>query len=718
MNKTGNNLKNHWNLPKILFKGSLVFILGIYIQFAYLSLSPVIYGKNIDEFSAKRNTIKTNLKADRGVIYDRNSNVLALNVSSYTVIAYLSETRTGSSNIPKHVVDKEKTAKALEPILNMTYDRIMNLLSINAYQVELGPGGRNITELKKDEIEKLNLPGISFMSHSKRHYPNGDFASYLIGYAKQYEKTIKIGSSTRYEYDIVGELSIEGKYNDVLKGKDGYLEYQQDLRGYKIPDTKETRIEPINGNNIHLTLDSNIQRFMEDEIKSSTSTYNPEWMILTAMDAKTGEILGSVSTPSFDPNKLNIKNYENPLTSYVFEPGSVMKIYTYMCAIDKGVYKGTDEFLSGSLKVGTDTVNDWNKKGWGTINFDLGFEYSSNVGASLIASEYIKKSDLQECFKKYGFGAKTDIELPRELEGTIKFNYPIEVAAASYGQGITSTAMQQLQALSIIANDGYMVKPKIINKIVDPNTNEVVYKFEKTTTDQIVKKETAQKIKELMFNVVNAKNEGTTGKPYYMEGYDLIGKTATSQVFDNKLGRYSNDVIYSFGGMFPKNDPKIIIYGAMKKPTHGANSGLVSSVKKTVESISKHLSIHDSYKPDETMKEILIENYINKYTNEVKEKLNNLNVLVLGFGDKVINQSITEGVTLLTGDRIILLTNDSDIELPNLKGMTSQDAETILKMLNLKYNLEGYGYVKSQLYDKETETINLILEQKYVDKKE
>lgn len=713
MNKTGNNLKNNWVLPKVLFKASLVFIMVLYAQYAYLSLSPVIYGKNISEFATTRNTIKTTLKADRGIIYDSESNVLALNVSSYTVIAYLSETRTGSLSFPRHVVDKQKTAEALSPILNMTEEALLKLLNQNLYQVELGPGGRNITELKKEEIENLNLPGIDFTSYSKRYYPNGDFASYIIGYAKKYEKTVKVDSLTKYEYDIVGELSIEGKYNDVLKGIDGYLEYQRDLQGFKIPDTKEKRIEPINGNNIYLTIDSNIQRFMEDAVKNSTNTYNPEWMMLVAMDAKTGAILGNVSTPSFDPNKLNITNYENPLTTYVFEPGSVMKTYTYMCALDKGVYRGNDTFLSGSLEIGSDTVNDWNKKGWGTINFDLGFEYSSNVGASILVDDYIKRADLQECLTKYGFGSKTDIELPRELDGQIRFTYPIEVAAASYGQGITSTAVQQLQALSIIANNGNMVSPRIIQKIEDPNMKLNTLEFKPVITENVVKTSTAEYMKELMYNVVNAKNEGTTGKPYYMEGYDVIGKTATSQVFDTSLGRYSNDVIYSFGGMFPKDKPEIIIYGAMKKPTHGTSAGLSQAIKKSIESIAKHLNIHDNYQIDGSVTQVKIGNYINKKTDEVLKSLTNFNVITLGKGNIIIDQSPTPGITLLTNDKIILLTNDTEIEVPNMKGWPSQDVKILFKMINKDYKIEGYGSVVSQEYVEEEDVFNIVLDTEY-----
>lgn len=213
------------------------------------------------------------------------------------------------------------------------------------------------------------------------------------------------------------------------------------------------------------------------------------------MDAKTGDILGSASSPSFDPNTLNITNYENPLTSFVYEPGSVMKIFTYLCAIDKGTYKGDELYQSGNIKIEDRIISDWNKIGWGKITFDYGFEMSSNVAVSNIMQRFLTKEDLKTCLNNYGFGNKTGIDLPRELSGTIKFEFPVEVAAAAYGQGISTTPIQQLQALSIIANNGKMLKPHIISKIVDPNTGKVAYERKVEESSQIVSEAAIKKFK-------------------------------------------------------------------------------------------------------------------------------------------------------------------------------------------------------------------------------
>ena len=684
---------NKWKSPMIAFCFFLVFIFVLYLQYLYLSLSSNVYGINMQQFANNRNTYSSTLYAKRGTIYDVQGDILATDVSSYTVIAYLDESRTGSSSTLYHVQDKQKTAEALSPLLNMDVDTLLELLNKDAYQVELGPGGRGISEVLKKQIEELNLPGIDFIESYKRFYPNGDFASYLIGYAKKNEVMV----NDKLENIMQGELGIEVKYDDILKGTNGYIAYQQDRYGYKIPDTPEENVPAINGSDIYLTIDANIQRILEAEADKIVESYDPEWLTVTIMDAKTGDILGSVSEPSFDPNILNITNYENPLTSFVYEPGSVMKIFTYMCAIEKGTYVGNQTYMSGNIDIEGTKIYDWNKYGWGEITYDHGFEMSSNVGTVNMMQNFLTKDDLKQCLTSYGFGSSTNIELPRELSGSLVFNYPVEVAAASYGQGITTTPIQQLQALSIIANDGYMLKPNIISKIV--KDGEVTYERQVTKSDRIVSEQTVEKIKELMYNAVNNVEGGAIGTAYIVDGLDVIGKTGTAEIADLENGGYLTgwlDSIYSFSGMFPKDDPEIVIFASIKRPNNGSNIGLKTMSNAIMESIGKYLGLigGDSI---ETNKSFQIGSYINLNTNDVKESLENkgLDVIVLGNGDRIINQ-YPINTTLLQGDKIFLLTNDSNIKMPSLIGYTKIECISLLNLLNVDYEFEGYGYVIEQ----------------------
>lgn len=698
--KKGKIKNKKWELPKLVFKVFSFFLVCLYIQLVYLSISNKIYGKDMTEFASSRNTVKQTIKASRGTIYDKNEEVLALNVSSYTLFAYLDEERSKNSSVPLHVKDIDYTAEKLSEILGKDKEYFKKILENgkknNKKQVEFGTIGKGITELVKEQIEELELPGISFIETKKRYYPNGNFASYIIGYAKDKEVTYKDEHGDRVtKNEITGELGIESEYNDLLNGKDGYIEYQQDRYGYKISGTKEINEKTEDGYNIYLTIDSNIQRFVESAITKSTEKYDPELMMITVMDAKNGDILATSQTPSFDPNVRDIKNYENSLVTYTYEPGSTMKIYTYMCAIENGVYDGNKTFKSGSYKIGDDIIKDWNNKGWGTITFDKGFEYSSNVGIANILNNNLNKNQLKECLKKYGFGKTTDIELTREQAGSINFNYKIEVATAGFGQGISSTAMQQLQALTIISNNGKMLKPHIVDKIVNPNTNEIYYESKKEESEQLVKEETITKIKELMYNVVNGTDSWTTGKSYKIEDFDIIGKTGTAEISEN--GRYLKDqYIYSFAGMYPKDNPEYIVYGMIKKPKGNTSKGLSDAIKDIITSISKYKLTNIT--KEEKIHEYVMKSYINTNVELTSKELNEkgFNVLKLGNGEKIIKQYPNKGTQITKKDKIIFLTNENDIAMPNFENYSRLETKIISDLLELEYSFDGYGYVYEQ----------------------
>lgn len=712
--------KTIWMLPKQVFYIFFLCIFLLYLKLAFLSLSPVVYGKNIAEFASTRNTVRKTIKASRGNIFDSSSNPLAINVSSYTLIAYLDESRSNGTTL-NHVQDVSTTAQKLSEVLECSEEKIKTILENGIknkkYQVEFGSVGKGITELKKDEILSLNLPGISFIESEKRYYPNGNFASYVIGYAKDKEVE-KDGEITT---EMVGELGIEAKYNDELNGTDGYLEYQQDRYGYKIAGTKEINNEAKNGSDIYLTIDSSIERFVEGEIEEVQNTYNPEWTILTVMDAKTGEILGASSTPSFDPNVRDVSSYENPFATTAYEPGSTMKIYTYMCALETGLYDGDETFKSGSITIGEDTINDWNNKGWGKITLDKGFEYSSNVGVVNLIQKYLNKEKLKDCFKKYGFGKKTNVEFTREVAGQLNFNYEVEVATAGFGQGIKTTVVQQLQAASIVANDGHMISPHIVKKIVDPNTKEITYESEVTKSEQLVKKSTIEKIKELMYNTIHGTDSGTAGRSYNIEGFDLIGKTGTAQIYESGKGYLKGDNNYIFSSviMFPKDDPEIIIYGAMKQPKYGKYKGLADAVKNLVKNIAKYKNIYEEKEETQKISMTTLSSYIGLPTSNVKETLENykLNVIQIGDGDKIINQYPSVGNSVLENDKIILFTNDKEYKMPNIKGWSRSDVANLCTLLDLKLETEGFGYVKESSIEEDStihsgDTIKVIFESK------
>lgn len=667
----------------LLSKIVTIFLFAIIsVKLVYVALAPTVDGIDLKKFALSRTTTSKTIEADRGNIYDVNGEVLATDVRSYTVIAYLEESRTTDLSKPRHVIDKQGTAEALSPIINMSVKSIMNLLSTkNVYQVELGPGGRNISELVKEEIENLNLPGIDFIKSTKREYPNGDFASYIIGYAKKNE-----------EGSIVGELGIEGKYNNELTGKNGKITYQKDAYGYKIVNTPEIVEEAENGYHVYLTIDSNIQLYLENAI-DEIEDYKIDWATITIADAKTGAIVASSSSPSFNPNTLNITNYNNPLTSYVYEPGSTMKIYSFMAAIEEGLYSGEEKYKSGSIQVSDYKISDWNRDGWGVISYDTGFTYSSNVAAVML-SQRLGKDKLMEYYKKFGFGTKTGIELSNEYNGKISFNYESEIASASYGQGITTTPIQNIKALTALSNEGILLKPYIISKILDNNGN-IVYEGKRTEEGRVVSENTVKKIVDLMDLTVNSNDSLVTGKKYHTDKLTLVGKTGTANYTENGKyvsGTYSN--IRSFAGMFPKDDPRYIIYVSVKKFQGPANN-LGTIIKKMVESVVTYKNLSDKESSVDNSKVVSLANYINVSKDIVIQKLESFGLcpIVIGNGEFIIKQYPNKDNLVLVGSKVFLMTNGNEFVMPNVVGWTRSEIISFAKLLNIEYEINGYGNV-------------------------
>lgn len=675
----------------ILILVAFLFVI-IIIRLGYVCLSKSVDDIDLKAFADSRNTVNKVLYASRGSIFDTEGEVLAESVNAYTVIAYLSSTRDGD-----HVEDINKTAEALSPILGISVDKLIETLSKDKYQVELK---RDVKELLKSEIKELDLPGIDFVESTTRYYKSGTFASYIIGYAKKSE-----------DGQINGELGIESYYNDILKGTNGSKIYQKDAYGYQIPNTDSYTEEAISGSDIYLTIDSNIQLIAENAIKDLSKNRQMSWAFMVVMDSDTGAIVASATNPSFDPNDLStITEYMNPLVSYQYEPGSTMKTFSFATAIDSGNYNGSDTFKSGSIEVADVVIKDANKTGWGIITYDQGYAYSSNVGASYLALKVGVKT-LTSYYQNLGFGEQTGIELANEAKGDINFLYKSELATAAFGQGISVTPIQMLQALTTITNDGMMIKPYIVKKIVDEN-GKVTYEGKRQEVRQVFNKTTADYMQKLMYNVVY----NGLSKSWQTDNVTLMGKTGTAQIASSKGGYLSGeyDYIRSFTGIFPAEDPKYIIYVASKQLV-GSMKDIANVTTKAVEEIASYAKITNNQDEDKN-EAITIDNYMSKETTNVVSTLESLNLkpIVLGNGKYIINQYPLKDTKVYANSKIFLLTNGNDILMPNILNYSLNEVNTLTSLLKIKYTSSGYGYVNSQSIPEGTiidsqSTLNIIL---------
>ena len=683
--------KNNIRYSKLVILGSLLLFCLMIGRIIQLGMSSEIDGVNLKELASNRTTRTETISAMRGSIYSVNGDVLAQNVASYKLIAYLDPKRTTNKKKPQHVVDKEETATKLAPIIGMEKDDVLKYLSKeNVYQTEFGTKGKDLNELTKKKIEDLNLPGLDFIESFKRYYPKGNFASYTIGYTKTDEKS-----------NITGELGVEKQYDKLLKGEDGHLTYQKDLKGYKIADTPVVRKDAIQGKDIYLTIDSNIQFFIEQAINNSHKGYNWEWFHITILDAKTGAVLGTSSSPSFDPNKRDLVNYLDMMISSPYEPGSTMKTFTYMAAMENGVYNGSETYRSGVYTTSDGTeIGDWDRGGWGVISFDKGYAMSSNVGVINLINRHMSSLMLKQYFKKLGFGKKTGIELPNEMKGKLDFKYETEIYNAGFGQGITTTPIQNVKALTPLTNDGVLLEPYVISKIVDSDTKETIVENKRKEVERVASTATVQKMIQLMSDCVNG--YGNTGSGYRIDSGELIGKTGTAQIANERGGGYlsgKEDIISSFAGIYPKSNPQVIIYASIKKPSGGSQKPVSNAVKEIVANISKYYGNSDSNSSKTiNITKYQVESFINQKTENVKLDLTakGIKYQVIGNGSKVINQSPNSGDIMTNNDIIYLITNDSSMKVPSVQGLSSKVGKDILQKLGLRVKLDGVGYVTEQ----------------------
>ncbi|MCT7781029.1 MAG: penicillin-binding protein 2, partial [Lactobacillus iners] len=340
-------------------------------------------------------------------------------------------------------------------------------------QVEFGTAGSGISLATKKKIMAMHLPGIHFDETPSRLYPNGRFASHIIGIAQPFN------DKKNHSINLIGTMGIEKYFNKVLSGKDGRRIALVDAGEYQLPGGQHSYKAPINGNNIYLTIDSQLQIYLENLLDAVQNKYKPKALTAIVEDVKTGKIMAASQRPTFDPatrKGLN-DNWRNILVQDSYEPGSVFKILSITAAIQEGKYNPKEYYRSGSITFNGSTIHDWNYTGWGAIPFEQAFPRSSNVGMSILVNR-LGRHTWRRYLDNYHIGKKTNITLPDENSGLINIHSQIDQAVTSFGQGINVNAMQMMQVYSALANSGQMLKPQLVEKIVS-SSGKVIKRYKK-----------------------------------------------------------------------------------------------------------------------------------------------------------------------------------------------------------------------------------------------
>lgn len=675
----------------------LLFFILI-IRFVYIQATGEVSGEVLAAKAEKKYATSKVLEASRGSILDRNGEVIAEDTSSYKLVAITDESLSKNDpEHPVHVKDPEKTAEELAKYIELDESEIYRILTKEgAKQVEFGTAGKNLSYETKKKIEKLKLPGIAIIEGKKRNYPNGTFASHVVGFVEEKE------DETTGEYTETGKLGIEQSLNSLLTGKNGSMSYDSDYWGYILPGSKEKVTPAQNGDNVYLTLDKKIQSFLEDTMKKVDAQYNPKKMIAIVANPKTGEILAMSQRPTFNPSTKEglADSWHNEAIESSYEPGSTMKIFTLAAAIEEGVFNGNEKYKSGSYKVtkNSSPIHDHNRVGWGRITYLEGVQRSSNVAFAKIAKEKLGFETYREYLTKFGLDKKTGIDLPHEATSSIAYKWPIEKITTAYGQGTAITPIQQIQAATAIANDGRMVKPYVIDKIVDGSTKKIVKQTKTELVGTPISAETAKEVRDILETVVTSKNG--TGQKYAIKGYDVAGKTGTASIPSS--GGYltgTNNYVFSFLGMAPKDDPQLIMYVAVQQPQLAADelgSDPVSAIFTSVmKSSLQYMDITPSSKPK--AQSIKVPDLSGLSVSEAKQVLKEkgLEAVVIGKGTSITKQLPKAEDTYLEGEKVIIKT-DGEKTVPNMKGWSLRDVLKVTELNGIKLKKDGSGYVYTQ----------------------
>ncbi len=618
-------------------------------------------------------------RSPRGSIYDSKERLLAGSASAESVIA-----------IPPQIEDKAEAARLLSTAIDMDEEQLFGLLSKQSASVYIK---RLVDEETASAVRKLNIKGISFSQETKRLYPHGSLASQLLGFVGIDE----------------GLSGLEHFYELTLKGRDGRIEFQSDAKGRQMPQGVQSYIKPKDGNDLILTIDQTIQYIMEREMERVMLGSKPKGIIAIAVDPTTGAVLGIAGKPDYDPNRFAEFPQEywklTPVTD-TYEPGSTYKLVTLSAAIEEGVYSATEGFYcGGSITVAGHSIGCWTRGrgGHGAIDFTEVVLGSCNPGF-ITLGQRLGADKLLEYINAFGFGARTGIDIPGEGSGLIftreQFG-PLEAATSSFGQGVSVTPIQQIMAVTAIANGGYLMKPYVVKEVRDSDGN-VLQKNEPEVVRRILSPETTREVTRIMELVVT---EGS-GMNAYIEGYRIAGKTGTAQKVGPGGVYIGGEYILSFVGFAPAEDPQIVIYIAVDAPQVGPQWGSQVSApmfKRMMNDILNYLNVPSSKTPVNTPPRMVeVPDLVNLSLGEASDVLETSGLLVkiIGDGRAILNQTPKPGAKVPLHTQILLYLggepSSDEVAVPDLTGKSMREAGEILGWLGLRMNFSGSGLAISQ----------------------
>lgn len=630
--------KIHIRMNLVLLGITFLFILIIgkvfYIQvFSYHKLSSLadsLWSRNLP------------IEGDRGKIYDSEGIALADNETTVSLVF-----------IPNQIKNKEEVAKRISEILNTSYEDMLKHASKRTVMERVHPEGRRLSFEIADKINELKLDGVYLLKESKRVYPYESLMSHTLGF---------VG------IDNQGLSGLELIYDNFLTGAYGAIKYLSDAKGNKLELT-ESYVQPQDGMNMTLTVNYKLQATLERELDNAVSKYNPDQALGIAMNPKTGEILAISSRPNF--NAAHYQDYKaeeinrNLPIWATYEPGSTFKIITLATALEEKLIDLQKDtyYDSGSVQVENARIKCWKHGGHGAQTILNVVENSCNPGFVHIGQK-IGKETLFKYIKSFGFGTLTGVDLNGESKGILfpldKVG-PVELATTAFGQGVSVTPIQQIAAVSAAINGGTLYKPYIVKSINEPETNTVIKEAKPQVVRKVISEDTSEKVRYALESVVT----NGTGRPAFIDGYRVGGKTGTAQKV--KDGRYMvGNYIVSFIGFLPANDPEIIVYIAIDNAKGATQYGGTIAAPIARRFLLDAIDILNIQKPTGASekkynyldrKYATVPNVVGMEVKEAVKLLKSFKVEYTGEGQIVSYQSPSAGERIYEGETVRLYTS-------------------------------------------------------------
>jgi cell division protein FtsI/penicillin-binding protein 2 len=519
----------------IVFYGFVAILSLIVVRLFYVqAIAPDQYATNDYLRTVRINPL-------RGSITDRHGEPLVINETRYELFAE-PENIKKKHDLDDVIEDLDRILKTGEATLEAKFKTDKLWIAVD----------RDISFKEKDRIEKLDIFGLGFNETTRRYYPEASLAAQLVGFVGKDE-----------DGDGVGYFGVEGYYNKDLEGLPGILKTERDVLGRPIVVGTQDKLRGEDGRELVLTIDKNTQRIAKEKLKDALKTYEAESGCVTVANPRTMEILAMTCLPDFDPAQyyeFSEKEFRNPIVTDVFEPGSIFKPLIVGAGLEEGVIKPTTTFNEkGPIKIGGYYIRTWNDKYSGKIDISHILQTSSNVGMVYIGRR-LGNEKIRKYLDLYGLGQLTNIDVQGEVPSSLRSKwYPIDYATATFGQGVAVTQIQMITAFSALINDGWLMRPYVVKKMISESGTSNEIKPKKIR--RILSEKTSAQVRKMLYETV-LHGEAKWKIP---KGYKLGGKTGTAQIAVE--GSYdASKTNASYIGFAPVSDPKLIVLVTLHEP--------------------------------------------------------------------------------------------------------------------------------------------------------